>query len=476
VRNSSVKVADEIAQCYGDPYRFVLMAFEWGVGELEEHEGPDEWQTQVLCDVRDRILSVEDALRIAVASGHGVGKTALVAWIILWFMSTRVKCAGVVTAGTERQLTTKTWRELAVWHSRVINRSWFKWTATKFYHVDEPETWFISAIPWSESKPDAFAGLHARDVLIIYDEASTIHDVIWEVTEGALTTRGALWIAFGNPVRNTGRFRECFRRFAHRWICRHVDARTARMANRAQIKQWLEDYEEDSDFIRVRVTGQFPRAASNQFIPGDVVEKAQRRVGLWDGPSILAVDVARFGDDQTVYLLRTGGVLDWYLCRRGQDLMQTAGEAAQIIDRYHPDAVFIDGVGVGGGVVDRLRQLGYRVTDVNAGWAATDPMSYYNLRAEMWDKMRKWLKNRGSVPSRPADLFNQLTAVEYGYDRQNRIQLESKKDMKARGLDSPDIADALALTFVQPVAIRDVPVNSAQSQSAEPSDPLEDYR
>jgi hypothetical protein len=239
----------------------------------------------------------EDAVAVllAVASGHGIGKSALVAWIILWFISTRENPQIVVTAGTQEQLRSKTWRELAKWHKLAINRDWFKWTATRLYNVEAPEQWFASAIPWSANNPESFAGTHEKHVLVIFDEASQIDNIIWETTEGAMTTPGAVWIAFGNPTRNTGRFAECWGRFKHRWKQWQVDSRTAKKANRAQLDQWVQDYGEDSDFVRVRVRGMFPRAGSVQFIPNDLVRNAMQRKALTDYKGLRARPGARRG-------------------------------------------------------------------------------------------------------------------------------------------------------------------------------------
>ena len=465
-------LASEIGECFADPLRFVHFVFEWGEGELAGHPGPDPIQTEILRTVRDSASNTDEAFRLAVASGHGIGKTALVAWLILWFVSTRVKCAGVVTANTRDQLTSKTWRELALWHRRAIHRHWFRWTATKFCQADNPDAWFVSAIPWSSERSEAFAGLHARDVLVIYDEASAIDEAIWEVSEGAMTTPGAMWFVFGNPTRNTGRFRECFGRYRHRWTTRQIDSRRSRFANQAQVSQWIEDYGEDSDFVRVRVRGLFPRAGTDQFISQATVEVAAARREAGFGPRILGVDVARFGDDETVLVLRNGAKVEWLRRSRGLDLMQTAARVADAIGEEKPHAVMIDGVGVGGGVVDRLRQLGFRVHDINGGGQALDERRYVNLRAEMWSKMRDWLNDRGSIPDDDQSLAADLTGPQYGFDIRNRLQLEKKQDMKARGLSSPDAGDALALTFARPVALPDIAAKRFDT-AVPPSDPLE---
>ncbi len=453
------ELARDLGAFYADPAGFVLYAFAWGQGELAEHHGPDEWQRELLYDLGDNCLTAEEAIRLATVSGHGIGKSAFVAWVILWAMSTRPHLAGVVTANTASQLEDKTWRELSIWHKRAVNKHWFKWTATKFYQVDHPETWFVSAEPWSKERPEAFAGLHAEHVLMIFDEASAIDDVIWETAEGALTTPGAIWAVFGNPTRNSGRFHGCFHRFRHRWVTRQVDSRNAKMTNKAQLKQWIDDYGEDSDFVRVRVRGVFPRAGSNQLIASDLVEGAQgkslREEMYRVAPLVFGVDVARFGDDQSVLTKRQGLYAHKQLKWRGMDLMTLAGIVAQHIDKDKPDAVFVDMGGMGAGVVDRLHQLGYdQVIGVDFGGQASDPAKHVNKRTEMWCGVHDWLKAGGALPPEQ-ELADDLTGPEYGFTGdKGQIVLEKKSDMKKRGLASPDCGDSLALTFAHPVARR----------------------
>src|SRR5215469_877502 len=196
-RSSEDELIADIAGFFDDPLGFVRYAYPWGeAGRLKDETGPDEWQTAALRKLGEAVRAggdASEAIRLAVASGHGIGKTAVIAWIIQWFLSTREFPQVVVTASTQTQLTTKTWRELSKWHRLLINAHWFRWTATKFFHVAYPETWFASAIPWSEHNADAFAGTHEKYVLIIYDEGNAVADVIWDTTEGALTTPGAIW-------------------------------------------------------------------------------------------------------------------------------------------------------------------------------------------------------------------------------------------------------------------------------------------
>ena len=446
--DAEITLAEDIASFQFDPLGFVRYVFPWGEGALEGEEGPDVWQTDMLRAIGDNMKTAEGAVRMAVSSGHNVGKTALCAWMILWFMSTRENPQIVVTANTKPQLSGKTWRELAKWHGLAIHGSWFEWTATRFALKQHPDTWFAMAVAWTKERSEAFAGTQEKHVLVIFDEASAIADVIWEVTEGAMYSPGALWLVFGNPTRNTGRFRECWRGQRARWETYRVDSRDAKRGDAAEINKLIESYGADSDFVRVRVEGKFPRAGSSQLIGEDIVEEAKARHGIADsGPILLGVDVARFGDDQTVILVRQGNVIIHGEAYRGMDTMQTAGRVNEAIDKWSPSLVMIDGVGVGGGVVDRLRQLNRNVRDVNAGAKAQEEKSFYNLRAEMWSRMRDWLREGGAIPPDNKELADDLIGPEYGFDAKNRLQLERKDDMKSRGLQSPDWGDALALTF-----------------------------
>lgn len=471
------EIITDLGRFTHDPYGFVMWAWPWGVPgtPLENETGPDEWQAEQLRDI-GRKLSDDPfkVIREAIASGHGIGKSTEVAWLCHWALMTFENTRGNVTANTDTQLRTKTWPEVAKWYGMLrfaLLRDMFKLEATSF-HIDlggspEERNWRIDAIPWSERNPEAFAGLHnaGKRVLLIKDEASAVADIIWEVEEGAMTDAGTEMInlAFGNPTRNTGRFKEAVDgRFRHLWAHRQIDSRNVKRTNKDTLEEWRVAYGEDSDFFRVRVKGVFPRAGSMQFIAEDVADEALRRQAIANttAPIIFGIDVARYGDDKTICAIRQGldarsiPWLQWSGPDIQRDLMRVAGDVAHHAHLYKPDAIFVDRGAMGPGLIDRLHQLGvHNVMGVDFGGKGGKVMvgeglhiETMNKRSLMWASMREWLVG-GCIPDDP-DLKSDLVGVEYGYGQdQVSLALERKKDMKKRGLASPDKGDALALTF-----------------------------
>jgi len=458
-----------LVSCKSDPLRYVMGAFPWGeVGTfLEKEVGPNEWQLWVLTLIRDG-LSPQEAIRIAVASGHGVGKTTLFAWIIKWAADTAPDTVGVVTANTEIQLKTKTWAALGKWHNLSLTKNMFVVTATAYFSKDpsRERTWRVDAIPWSEKNPVAFQGLHnkGRRLFVLFDEASGIDNVIWETVEGAMTDEDTeiLWLVFGNPNKNTGWFRDCFTggRFARDWASRNVDSRTVPQTNKRLFARWAEAWGEDSDFFRVRVLGQFPKVGEMEFFNhADVIAATTREASsAITDPLALGVDVARFGKNASVIFPRKGRDARTYDRRRYQGL-STIALADKIFEahfHYHSDGIMIDGGGVGGGVVDACRAKALFVYEVNFGSTDDTPHfrwgtggeKYYNKRAGMYGALRGWLKT-GAIPADP-DLIAQFSAIKYYInEKTGAIQLIPKEDIldDAPDLEGLDDIDALALTF-----------------------------
>jgi hypothetical protein len=479
-------LAREIGAFAYDPLKHCLFAFPWGVegSPLESLKGPRQWQGDLMATIRDHLLDPAkrfQPLRIAIASGHGVGKSAEIGMISKWALDCWPDSRVVITANTEQQLITKTSPEVAKWHKLAITRDWFK-PATMKISSTEPghqDSWRLDFVTWSENNTEAFAGLHnvGRLILVFYDEGSNIADKVWEVTEGALTDEGTviIWIAFGNPTRNVGRFRECFGKYRAKWITRQIDSRTVEGTNKEYLQSIIDTYGEDSDIARVRVLGQFPAASSLQFIATDWVRRARERSKedcsgflLPSDPVIFGVDHARFGDDQSVLAIRQGrdAASRPWIRWQGADSMKIAGDVHDAMLRHRPDAVFIDAGGPNaGGVIDRLRSLNpdyQAIFEVNFGgvgreanWNGAARVKVANKRAEMWANMRAWLP--GCILPDEQQIEDDLVGIEYGYDAKQQVMLEKKEHMKVRGLSSPDNGDALALTFAEHVEPRHVP-------------------
>ena len=474
----AIRIADYMASFRHDPLACAKFAFPWGeTGPLQEFAGPREWQADVMREIKEHLSGPDWAkpLQIAIASGHGIGKTALIAMLSHWAMSTCADTRVMVTANTEDQLTTKTWPEISKWFSMAINSDWWIKTATRIVSAQNghEDSWRLDRVTWSENNTEAFQGLHnlRKRIVVIFEEASGIPPKIWQVTQGALTDENTeiIWLAFGNPTQNTGDFRECFGRMSHRWSTRHIDSRTVPGTNQALMEQWVNDYGEDSDFVRVRVRGEFPRAGSSQFIAQDIAAAARVRHVEPSGWPVISVDVARFGSNQTVILLRQGGRARILERGRGWDTQQTAMRVEHHIMEQNARACIVDGDGIGGAVTDKIRldlpkpntpvrewpdtqltrwfksHTAFQLQEFHGASPPFDPFMYRNKRAECWGLMREWLKT-GEIPDDP-EFEQDLTGVEYWYTDKFTIQLERKEDMEERGLASPDNGDALAMSF-----------------------------
>lgn len=453
-------LVDELEQYADDPVGFVHDAYPWGEGALAQHSGPRAWQLDVLGIIGEHLSNPATRftpLRIAVASGHGIGKSALVGMVTDWAMSTCAETRAVVTANTENQLRTKTWPEIGKWTRMLVNADWWRVPAMSMYEEYHEKSWRADATPWSENNTEAFAGLHneGKRILLVFDEASKIADKVWEVAEGALTDENTeiIWLAFGNPTRNTGRFRECFRRHKNLWKALQIDSRTVGGTNKAYLDELVATYGEDSDIVKVRVRGMFPSLSAKQFISSVDVDAAfgrhLREEQYNFAPVVITCDPAWEGDDELVIGKRQG--LKFEILRtiqKNDNDIQVATLLANLEDQHKADAVFVD-AGYGTGIASAGRTMGRSWTLVWFAGAATDP-GCLNKRAEMWKASRDWLKEGGAIPKDQV-LYDDLIGPETVARMDGKIQLESKKDMKARSLPSPGRGDALALSFAFPV-------------------------
>ena len=467
------QLADFVADFYADPLGFVLACYPWGEpGPLKDHTGPDEWQADLLRKIGKAVeghrfdgKTPVSPIRSAISSGHGIGKSVMAAWLVDWIMSTRPHAQGTVTANTFQQLSTKTWSALKRWTGLCVTAHWFVVNDQRMYHKDNKDSWFCSPASSKEENSEAFAGQHAADStsFYVFDEDSGIPDKVHEVAEGGLTDGEPMIFLFGNCTRTTGHFhRACFGVQRTLWNPVVVDSRTSKFTNKEQIEEWIQLYGEDSDFVRVRVRGIPPRASDAQFIDQERVSLAQKRevVVIPDEPLVAGCDMAWGGSDDNVVRFRRGA--DARSIRpirvkgeftRDPNVMVT--RLAEVLTKEHNGqmvhTLFLDSAGIAGPVGARLRALGHRnVQEVNFGSDSPDEKARF-MRDYMWACMKEWLLT-GAIDPDPrleADLVGPGTRP----DRRQRVWLESKEDMKSRGVDSPDDGDALALTFAAPIAI-----------------------
>ena len=464
-------------QVKDDPEAFVLFVFPWGQRNtpLEQFKGPRKWQRQVLRQFGEHIKANRTAealsvLRLAIASGRGIGKSALVSWIVIWMLSTRIGSTTIVSANSEAQLRAVTWAEITKWLAMALHSHWFEISATRI----TPAQWLTELVErdlkkgtrywaaegrlWSEENPDAYAGVHNYDgVLVIFDEASGIPDPIWAVTNGFFTenTANRFWCAFSNPRRNQGYFYECFNAKRDFWQTQNIDARTVEDTDKAVYEQIIAEYGEDSAQARVEVFGEFPSAGDGQFIGPSLVNDAGNRPKYKDtsAPIVLGIDPARGGADSTVIVARQGRDIVAIKRYHGEDTMTIVGRVIDAIEEFKPALTVIDEGGLGYGILDRLNEQRYKVRGVNFGWKAKNPVMWGNKRAELWGAMKEWLRTASIPPDKQlkADLIGPMTKPNSA----GTIFLEGKKEMRSRGLASPDAADALAVTFAFPVAHRE---------------------
>ena len=474
---TEIDLAEFVGQFYADPLGFVIACYPWGEPgrQLAREPGPDEWQTEFLRDVGREVAAREfngvdmvDALRMATASGHGIGKSTLVAWLVNWIMSTRPYCQGTISANTFIQLQTKTWAAIQYWTGLSITAHWFRITGNRMYHRNFPAKWYCSAQTCREENSEAFQGQHAHTSTSFYmfDEASAVPDKVYEAAEGGLTDGEPMIFLFGNPTRNSGRFHSAtFGTARPRWNHRSIDSRTSARTNKKTIAEWVNDYGEDSDFVRVRVRGLPPYASELQYIDLRRVNEAQQRARepLADDPLVAGCDVSAGGEAWNVVRFRRG-----LSARPGPRVpapIRLAGDAgtrevmiaklSQVLSVRDPDTrvsmLFVDSA-FGAPIVERLHVLGFEnVAEINFGETRTPDNHFANMRSFMWGRMRDWLEH-GAIDRADEKLEVDITSPGYHLNRSNQLVLESKQEMQKRGVPPVDDADALALTWAQEVA------------------------
>lgn len=413
---------------------------------------------------KNLVLGADDqSARVAVSSCTGSGKTAILSMLTFLYLMVLPDCRILITSPSYNQLVRVFYSELNKWHKKMPAQfqEFFNITREKVEYTNTKEfLQFASLVTASVENKESLQGGHADNYIIFGDEASGITEDAFDILLGTLSTgKGGRFVLVSNPVRSSGRFYEIFNRDLGSWQKLYFSAFDSPNVNPQWIEEMRETYGEDSDLWRMRVEGKFPRVGVAQFISADSVSDCIDNIihpqSYTNFPKLMGVDIARFGDDSTVFTMRQGPKLLDFKVYKGLDTMEVASKVAEYHALHTPHKIFIDSIGVGAGTFDRCKQLGLPVQEVIVSNKSTEPNIYCNLRSQIWGKMRDWVNNGADLPTTSRDkdtnLASQLTSMEYAYNNKMQIQLLSKRDLKKQGHPSPDIADSLSLTFADTV-------------------------
>jgi len=395
--------------------------------------------------------------RISVRAGHGVGKSTVCSWALIWFMLTRYPQKSVLTAPTAGQLFDALFSEVKRWINALPEflKENIEVFSDRIVHKHAPEASFMSARTSSAERPEALAGVHSENVLIICDEASAIPEPVFESAAGSMSGHSATTVLIGNPTRNSGLFFKTHHQLKSDWYTMHVSCYDNPLVSEDFINQIKATYGENSNAFRVRVLGEFSLREDDVLIAAELVDGAMDRDIVLDRmePIIYGIDVARFGDDRTCIVKRQGQIVTEIKSWTGADLMETVGRIVHEAETDKPSEICVDSIGLGSGVADRLRELGHNVRDVNVSESAAMNPQAARLRDELWLAVRDWLNQRSCKIPKMDELRQELCAPTYTFTSNGKVKVEGKSDMKRRGMRSPDIADALCLTFASGAAM-----------------------
>jgi hypothetical protein len=433
---------------------------------------------------------------VAVRSCNGSGKTYTAAYAVLWWLMCFRNSLAITTAPTEHQVRDVMWREIRRayrGHEDLIDGTLLRTS------LELGDKHYANGL--STNAPDRFQGFHQDNILFVVDEAPGVAEEIFEAIEGSMTSARARLLLLGNPTARSGTFYEAFHGRRELWSTIHISAFDTpnfqtdgpdfqaidREAGELVLPglvtpKWAADalvnWGETSPMYQVRVLGEFPTEGEDTLIPLRLIEAAVNRViedsppqdhlgepektsedspqeSLEEPPVEIGVDVARFGSDRTVICVRKGPRVLSLSSYQRQDTMATAGAVARAIADHRPGVVRVDEIGIGAGVVDRLREQGHKhVKGANVAVKASNSEQFLNARAEIFDGLRvRFESGRISIPE-DRELIGQLAALRYSFTSSGQMKLEGKDELRRRGLPSPDRADALALAFASILTAR----------------------
>jgi len=414
--------------------------------------------------------------KVSVRSGHGIGKSASAAWAISWFVETHDFAKVPCTAPTARQLRDILWGELSKWRRKADELSQQRrhpvgmWLTNLFRLINDSlvdpgaREWGAFARTAKKENPEALQGFHATNLLYVVDEASGVVEEVFEAAQGALSSPGARVLMLGNPTRNSGTFAASHKHNRGEYTALHFRSQDSPLVDPGYRERLIRQWGEDSNVVRVRADGEFPRQEDDVLISLEWTEPCtQREPSSGDGKRRLGVDVARMGADRTALVLRQGRVVDQIKVLSKLETMQTVGTIVSLVDSWQVDEICVDVIGLGAGVYDRLAELKRQhylacpIVAVNVANKA--PLVQHPsdakprlLRDYLWLEMARWLREDQPVfcaDDRGAceDLAGELASVGYSLESHGLLVVEDKDHMRKRLGQSPDLADALGTTF-----------------------------
>jgi hypothetical protein len=417
---------------------------------------PDVWQIEFLNHI------AAGNRRISVRSGHGVGKSTASAWAMLWYLFLRFPVKIVVTAPTSSQLYDALFAEVKRWVKVLppMLQEQLEVKQDRIEMKDANNEAFISARTSRAEQPEALQGVHSDNVMLVADEASGIPEQVFEAAAGSMSGHAAVTLLLGNPVRSSGFFFDTHNRLANDWVTMKVSCADSPRVSEAYIEEMKARYGEESNAYRIRVLGEFPRSDDDTVIPMELLELATNRdvEASKHAPLVWGLDVARFGSDRSALCKRQGNaVVEPIKTWKNLDLMQLTGavvaEYEILVPSQRPQEILVDSIGLGAGVVDRLKELGLPARGINVAESPAMGGTYRNLKAELWHKAKAWLEQRDCRMPKDEALIAELATVRYSFTSNGKIQIEGKDELKKRGMSSPDRADAFCLTFASDAVI-----------------------
>jgi len=415
-----------------------------------------------LWEKQEEVLrAVERSRRVAVKSGNGLGKDFTAAVAVLWYVHAHDPAIVLSTAPTFRQVRHVLWRQIHRLYRDASDTLGGTMLDTRWEVADDRYAMGLSA-----SDADQFQGFHCENMFVVVDEAEGVAEPIYEAVEAVMTSANPHLLLVGNPTTTSGGFHRAFHRERGIYETITISALESPnvVANSIEIPglttpAWVEErramWGENSETFRARVMGEFPDRGEDNLIAISDIDDATYPLGEVPAatggyePVVFGVDVARFGVDRTVIMVRRGDVVADVQVRHGFPTDATAGQVVVTARDHHPQQVNVDETGMGAGVVDPLRAQGFTVYGFNgAGAPMREEMVCANLRAEgYWTLARRFRGHRIRIP-RDAELIAELASLRYRYNSRGKVLMESKDSMKSRGLPSPDKADALMLAFL----------------------------